>query len=443
MQLRPEQRTTVEAGKSILVRYKLLYLAAQVRTGKTIMSMTIAHELRYHNVCFITKKMAMQSVESDLAKSGLKFGSFIVRNFEQVPNLLKMQQFLNIDLFIIDESSTCGAYPKPGKYTKLLKELIDDKPIILMSGTPTPESPSQIFHQFWLSKYSPFSVHKNFYAWAKEYVKVQKKRIRGYDINDYSKADEAKIKEVTKHYMVNLSQEEAGFESLVEEEILYVKINENLYKLMAKLKKDKVYKMKSGDTIVADTPVRMQSVFHQLSSGTIKVGDDKRIILDNSKAEVIKRKFAGKKIAIFYKFIAEGDLLRKTFPNNTSDPAKFNESNDLVFICQMISGRMGTNLSTCDYLIAYNIDFSATTYWQMRARMQTKDRLKASKMVWIFSERGLEKSVYKAVSNKRDFTLGYFKQYLKDGIGIETPEKSYSLFEEKGVAGGQDNIVHG
>lgn len=428
MILRPEQRTTVDAGKEILIRYKLLYLAAEVRTGKSIMSMTIANEIGYRRICFITKKKAISSIEDDYAKSGIKFVYIKIINFEQVPNLTDIY-----DLYIIDEASSCGAYPKPGKYTKDLKQLIGKKPIILMSGTPTPESPSQIFHQFWLSYYSPFSIHKNFYAWSKEYVKVKKKFVHGFQINDYSEANEAKIKEITKHYTVTLSQEEAGFTSSVDEDILYVQINENIYKLMDRLKKDKVFKLKSGDHILADTPVKLQSVFHQLSSGTIKI-DEKRIVLDESKAWFIKTKFAGQKIAIFYKFIAEGDLLRRIFPMNTDNPELFNKHSQYTFIIQMVAGRMGLNLSTADALVAYNIDFSATTYWQMRARMQVKERVKISKMIWIFSERGLEKSVYQAVSNKKDFTLDYFKKHLKNGTRVEVTGKSYSLFEEKGMA---------
>lgn len=435
MTLRPEQRTTVDAGKAILMRYKLLYLAAQVRTGKTIMSLSIVHECGYKHPLFITKKKAIQSVESDYAACGFKFSSIKITNFEQIPNITNP-----FDIVIVDEASSCGAYPKPGKYTKDLKKLIGIKPIILMSGTPTPESPSQIYHQLWLSYYSPFSVHKNFYAWAKEYVKIKKKWIHGFQINDYSDANEEKIKEITKHYMVYLTQEEAGFQSLVDEEILYVKINENIYKLMDVLKKNKIYKLKSGDFIVADTPVRMQSIFHQLSSGTIKI-DDKRMVIDDSKALFIKSRFAGKKIAIFYKFIAEGELLRKIFPINTDDPALFNKHPEYTFICQMISGRMGTNLSTTDVLIAYNIDFSATTYWQMRARMQTKDRVKSSKMVWIFSDRGIEKFVHKAVSNKLDYTNNYFKKDFLNGGRSKVTNENYSLFEAQRVAGSKDNSV--
>jgi hypothetical protein len=408
MILRPEQRTTVDAGKIILKRYNLLYMACEVRVGKTIMSITIVHELGFKHPCFITKKMALSSVEGDYAKSGLQFSSFKATNFEQVPNLHPVH-----DVYIIDEAVSCGAYPKPGKYTKDLKQLIGKKPIILMCGSPTPESPSQIFHQFWLSEYSPFSVHKNFYFWAKEYVNVKKKFVHGFQINDYSNANEAKIKEVTKHYMVTLSQEEAGFTSMVEEDILWVPINNQIYQLMDRLKKDKVYKLKSGDHILCDTPVKMQSVFHQLSSGTIKI-EEKRIVLDESKAWFIKTKFAGQKIAIFYCFIAEGELLRKHFPMHTDDPELFNKSNQYTFICQVISGRMGINLATADCLVMYNIGFSATSYFQSRARMQSQARKTASKLYWIFSEHGIEKFVYKAVSKKMDFTINYFKKFLKE-----------------------------
>jgi hypothetical protein len=61
----------------------------------------------------------------------------------------------------------------------------------------------------------------------------------------------------------------------------------------------------------------------------------------------------------------------------------------------------------------YNIDFSAVSYWQSRARLQTKDRVKAAKVYWIFSEGGIESKIYQAVQNKKDYTLNYFKKDYK------------------------------
>jgi hypothetical protein len=242
---------------------------------------------------------------------------------------------------------------------------------------------------------------------------VKQRYIGGMQSNDYSEGLEKEIMLAIAPYMVYLSQEEAGFTSLVEEEILTVPIDHRIYKLMDILKRDKIYKMKSGDIILADSPVKMQSIFHQISSGTIKI--DKKIshIIDESKAWYAKSFFAGKKIGIFYKFIKEGELLRKVFPDNTDNDAEFNKHDHLTYICQIRSGRSGVNISSADALVMYNIDFSATSYWQGRERMGDKNRTKANKMYWLFSEHGFEMKVYKAVVKKKNYTVSHFKRDIK------------------------------
>jgi len=81
-----------------------------------------------------------------------------------------------------------------------------------------------------------------------------------------------------------------------------------------------------------------------------------------------------------------------------------------MFLSQISSGREGINLSTAEALIMLNIDFSAVSYWQARARMQSKDREEPCKVIWLFSEGGIEERVYKMVKQKKDYTLSYFKQ---------------------------------
>lgn len=411
--LRPEQRQVCDKGRAILKQFGIVYLACEVRTGKNFMSMTIAHEgarRMYRRVLFTTKKGAISGVEKDFADTGYRFEKFKITNFEQ----LKNEVAGDYDLIIVDEAHSIGAFAKPSNRAKDLKRLASKgADVILMSGTPTPESKSQIFHQFWISELSPFASHfTNFYKWAKEYVIVKKKFVNGWEINDYSNAKSDKIDAALKPYTVTLSQEQAGFKAFVDEEIMYIDIDPKMYSLMKVLKKDKIYRMKSRpEIIIADTPVRMQSLFHQISSGTLKV-EEKYMTLDESKARFIKEQFRGKKIAIYYLFIEEGNTLRKYFPNNTEDPNEFNRRKDLVFIRQMVAGREGINLSTADWLVMYNIAFSATTYWQVRARMQTKDRVAAAKLAWIFSRYGIEKSIYQVVAKKKDFTLEYFREYL-------------------------------
>lgn len=442
IELRPDQRVVVDKAKSILQLRQIVYIAAQMRTGKSIMGITTAYECGFKRLLVVTKKNAVDNIKQDAVDCAYPIAIKVI-NFDY-RTLAKLNPN-DYDCVIVDEANeAAGVFPQPSKRSDAIKNLVGVKPLILMSGTPTAESWSQFYYQFDLSIYSPFKEYKQFkkmafYKWAKVYVKQdevevvdedgvvsivkqwKKRKLGGFEGNDYSQGDEELIRPVIAPYMVYLTQVDAGFKSLVEEEVLYVPIDARIYKLMKILKRDKIYTLKSGDTIVADTSVRLQNIFHQLSSGTIKVDvlDEmgkkkaKRLILDESKAWYIKSKFAGYKIAIFYKFIGEFELLKKVFPNWTDNDQEFNKREDLVWLKQIVSGRSGTDLQTADYLIMYNIDFSATSYWQGRERMGNWTRVKKNKMFWIFSEHGFEKKVHKAVVKKMNYTSAHFRRDLK------------------------------
>lgn len=408
IELRPEQIEARDKGLKALNTLGIVYLAMEVRTGKTLAALSIVHEMSLSSALFVTKKKAIPSVESDYRKSGYKFELDVI-NFESLHKVYR-----KYPIYIIDESHCLGAFPTPNKRTKQLQELIGKGYVILMSGTPTPETFSQIYHQFSISPLTPFYEYPNFYKWAKKYVSVYKRYVNSFQINQYdriSKENQKILEEILDPYMFRLSQKDAGFEMMVEEKVHYVKMDWKIDQLVKILTKKLLYQFKNGeDMLVADTPVRLQSYVHQIFSGTVKVSDDKRVILDKSKAYYIKKQFAGKKIAIFYKFIAEGDMLRSVFPNHTDSPEEFNNNDDMIFIGQVVSNREGTNLSSADYLIMFNIDFSATSYFQARARMQTKNRTKAATLIWLFALGGIESKIYEAVSRKKNYTLRYFKK---------------------------------
>ena len=96
----------------------------------------------------------------------------------------------------------------------------------------------------------------------------------------------------------------------------------------------------------------------------------------------------------------------------TNDLEEFNSTEKNIAL-QIVSGREGISLKEADALVYYNIDFSATSYWQSRDRMTTKDR-DNNKIYWIFSKDGIEKDIYKAVVKKKDYTLTHFKRDLLD-----------------------------
>jgi hypothetical protein len=284
--------------------------------------------------------------------------------------------------------------------------------MIFLSGTPHPESYSQIFHQFWISNYSPFRNYINFYKWANDYVIVTQKYLGFAKVNDYSAAKYEMIKSVIDKYFISFTQTDAGFETSVNENILYCEMLDTTYDLIKRLRKDKVLEGKN-EVVLADTGVKEMSKIHQMYSGTVKFESGNTKILDYTKGWFIKDKFKDSKIAIFYKFKAEYDLLKMCFGENlTNDLDEFNTTDKNIAL-QFVSGREGISLAKAKYIVAYNIDFSAVTYFQFRDRMSAIDR-PLNTLYWIFAKNGIENKIYKSVSNKKDFTLNVFKKTYND-----------------------------
>jgi hypothetical protein len=379
-----------------------------VRTGKTLTAMATAHKFGAKSVLFVTKKKAIQDITDQFVGFN-KTIALYVTNYEQLGNVHD-----SFDLIIIDEAHSLSAFPVPSARAKELKRICFGKPIIYLSGTPNPESFSQLYHQFWVSSYSPFDHYQNFYKWAQQFVNVKKMKINGQSFNNYDQADKKMVMDLCGHLFLTFTQEQAGFESLVNEHIHYVEMLESTYTLANRLRIDKVVRNKEGQVVLGDTAVKLLQKLHQVYSGTVIVDEPERMakVVDYSKVEYIKEKFNTLKIAIYYKFIAEEMAIRYVFGSDriTTEATLFNESTNLVFISQIQSGREGVNISTADALIFLNIDFSAVSYWQARARIQTKDRVKQANIHWIFSKGGIEDKIYEAVMNKKDYTTYHFKK---------------------------------
>jgi len=81
------------------------------------------------------------------------------------------------DIVVIDEAHSLGAIPKPNKRAKDVKVLIkkNKSKVILMSGTPTPESYGQMYHQVYGIPNNPFKEYVSFYKFAKDYVDVRQR----------------------------------------------------------------------------------------------------------------------------------------------------------------------------------------------------------------------------------------------------------------------------
>lgn len=406
LELRDYQIDIIEKGTKIIQEYGFVYLAMEVRCGKTLTSLGIASKISSYNVLFLTKKKAISSIQKDY-EALAPFYDLTVTNYENLHNIPNTKW----DLIICDEAHSMGAFAKPSKRAIQVKDLIQSTKakVILLSGTPTPESYSQMYHQVYGISNNPFKEFKTFYKFCAKFVNVKTKMINGLSMNDYSDGMYT-IVEAMAPFTINYTQSQAGFVAKTTEEIFEVEMKESTYKLIKKLKRDLVVEGKE-EVILGDTPVKLMSKVHQLYSGTIKFESGKSMVIDTTKAEFIREQFMGCQIGIFYKFKEELLALQQIFGDElTTSLDEFNDSYKNIAL-QIVSGREGISLKKADYLVYYNIDFSATSYWQSKDRMTTKERLE-NQVFWIFAKGGIEYDIYKAVSKKKNYTLSHFKKLL-------------------------------
>jgi hypothetical protein len=422
VKLRDYQTRLSREASEILQRKKIVYLAMEVRTGKTITSLQTAENYGAKNVLFLTKLKAFSSVQSDYNNVGFSF-KLTIANDESLHKIS-----CNFDLVIHDEHHRFGAFPKPNTTAKLFKKMYGNLPMIFLSGTPTAESYSQWYHQFWVSNYSPFE-QSNFYKWANDYVNVKVKHLGYSKVNDYTDARKKDFWHLIRYYILTFTQVEAGFSTQVNENVLYCDMDAITYKIIDKLKKDLVVQNKEGQLILADTSVKLQQKLHQLYSGTCKFEDGTSKVIDLSKAMFIDNHFKGQKIAIFYKFVEEFNAMKNIFGNRlTNDLEEFNTTDKNIAL-QIVSGREGISLAKAKYLVYYNIDFSAVSYWQSRDRLTTMDR-KVNDVYWIFSKDGIESKIYASVIKKKDYNNETFKR----DFGTKNPNKNNQPTHKRGMA---------
>lgn len=420
MELRQYQIELAEKGELVLNKLNAVYLAFEMRVGKTATAFEIARRIGAKRVLFVTIPIHINGIERDY--KALRMDGWFkleVQHYHYL-NLQKLKP--EYDLIICDEAQKLGGFPKPTKAALALRDLSlkAQSKLIYLSGTPTPESYSQIYHQFWISFYSPFKEWPTFYKWAKAgFVDIFQRNVPGHVINDYSRGVKSKIDMYVEKYFITYTQAEADFKvQELHDQIVYVPTTDKLKQLSRILINDRVYQFKNGiHEIVCANAASLQRKVHQIYSGTVIAqdmqGKRQELILESHKADYIHQHYYKRKlkIAIFYLFQAEGELLKQRFPIWTDDPYVFNGTDhNTVFIGQLMASARGINLSSAKALIFYNIPFSSEVYQQVRQRAQERDKTGTTRLYWLCTEGGIEEKIYNRVINKQTYTLSYFRR---------------------------------
>lgn len=406
--LRDYQQHGAQEAVRILNELGIVYFVWEVRTGKTLTALSAADMFGAKKVLFITKKRAIDS------RTILNDYEALSPGFEmQLINKESLHKITDndFDLVISDEHhATASAYPKANKSAKDLKQRFGQLPMIFLSGTPAIESGSQWYHSFWVSNRSPFNSWKTFYRWAEHFTTPAIKYFGALQVKDYSKAIDAEIAPYIEPYLLKYTQKEAGFTSEISEHVIYYEIPELLQRLAKRLLSEEVVEG-STETIIANNAAAMMMKIHQIENGTVIFESGNYKVLSTRKAEIIKEYFKGMKIAIFYYFKHELELLLSVFGESiTTDINEF-KSTDKHFCIQQISGSEAISLKEADALVYYNFGYSGKNYTQGRDRLTTKDR--AENNVYFFlGKDSLNERIYKAIKAKKKYNEKLFiKQY--------------------------------
>src|SRR5210317_931983 len=112
MQLRDYQLTISEQANDLLRSFGIVYLAMQVRTGKTITALNTAKLYGAKKVLFVTKLKAISSILKDFEAIEKPFDIYVI-NYESLHKVVE-----DYDIIILDEAHCLGQYPQPSERTK-------------------------------------------------------------------------------------------------------------------------------------------------------------------------------------------------------------------------------------------------------------------------------------------------------------------------------------
>lgn len=401
MQPRPHQLELAAKCVALLNDFKIAYLAAEERTGKTIAGLAAARDYllqpqaKMPALCIlvITKAKATSGWADTLEK----FHPGLQVHITSYHSAYKHEGG-GYSLVIIDEAhSTLSAYPKPGVIQQQIRKLCKGLPIIFMSATPYAQGFSQLFHQLQVSSFSPFRSYSNFYSWHSAYGRVYTIKIMGNDVAQYDRCNEKEVLEAVQHLFITATRAELGFEHEPEDEVHYIELGPDTKFAYNELLTHGIIETSAG-MIVADNTSKLRTSLHQLEGGTIKIGEVGHVLNNREKIDYVLQKFGdSKNLVIMYNYKAELIKLSQVFKNAT--------------LLQATSYAEGVDLSWADHLVIYSQDFSTARHTQRRARQANLNRKTEIVVHFLLVKKALSEQVYKTVSlNKRNYIDSMFER---------------------------------
>ena len=389
----PYQVEKASEAYEILREHAIVYLAMEERTGKTLTSLVVAEQAAVNSVLIITKKKALDGWR-DTLKAYKHSKVYTVTNYHQA----KKFSGADYDLVILDESHNyISSYPKTSAMWRSVKLLTLGKPLIYISATPYAQGPQQLYHQFALSTWSPWSKFSTFYNWFSLFGKPYSIEINGIQIPQYDRVDRDLILGCVNHLFVTATRNELGFKHEPEDVVHEVELSKATKSAYNELLKHDLVELSIG-MLVCDTSPKLRTSLHQLEGGTIKIEDDRHVLPNTEKVDFIISEFGDvESLVIMYNYKAEKIKLESHFKN--------------ALLLQATSYAEGVDLHEYQDLVIYSQDFSTARHTQRRARQCNTNRDTPINVHYLLVKGAISAQVYKTVSiNKKNFVDSVFNR---------------------------------
>lgn len=416
---------------SVFERSRVAILEGETRSGKTMTALSVAEALS-GPVLILTTKKALDGFRCDLRP--FTELDYDLINYHSVHKLEKRDW----KLIIYDEchSSGLSSYPKQGKIWKSVRALsISGQYHLLMSGTVAIESKAQLWAELAVTGQGPWVQYRDFYAWWRPQGHYKDGRLcGGYgqegavkkvganapswgDVTDYAAVDEARVVADVEPLVVRM--ERSGFAVQGATLIPVTLRNDEIFKLIMKIKRDKVVEVVDSDgeprLLVYDKgAASVMQACHMAAGGTLKDSDGQCFVLGDRfdpcyRARWIAQGMSkGKKYAIHTAYIYEREFVAsflRSFGHVVYDDLDgLRESSGGAWVGSLESYSEGVDLSWLDgSQILYSLTWKGAKFSQVCDRQLKHDRVEKAKVAIPLLSGGIDKHVYDAVRNKRNF----------------------------------------
>lgn len=394
---RPHQREGAFWALMTVREYGLAYLSWQERTGKTLTALLTVEGSKAKTCLIVTKKKAIPGWEETL-HSWSHNTHFVVINYESVHKIKT-----EFDFVILDEAHhAIASIGRPSKTWKAVAVHTKGKPILYLSATPYAETVGQLYHQFKLSKWSPWLLFKNYYDFHRRYG-IPATIYTSYGPQpDRSQFRVDDVLNTCMHLFDFKTRADVGIQHEPTINVVVVPMYTQTKYLIKdwvdkRVLKFTTYKLVDGQPIpteyevLGDSDSKMRAVHYQLEGGTLKIDNKNSLILNKhlEKVNYIRENYEEEKIAIMAHFVKERALLEKEFPSS--------------LILSSDGHAEGIDLHKVDKLIVYSMSFKTSKHTQRTARQANHNRAMPIEVdILVADKPGIGLYVYNTVAIKKE-----------------------------------------